>query len=132
MIGSILLSMLLGSLIGIERHQKHKSAGIRTMALICLGSCLYSQISVNFGLDQTRVIAQIVSGIGFIGAGVIFKSGLDIKGLTTAATIWVASAVGVMCGLMNFQYAIITTICIWVINILYSEFINNNNNNETQ
>ncbi len=128
MIESILLSMLLGSLIGIERHQKHKSAGIKTMALICLGSCLYSQISVNFGLDQTRVIAQIVSGIGFIGAGVIFKSGLDIKGLTTAATIWVTSAVGVMCGLMNFQYAIITTICVWVINILYGEFINNSNN----
>lgn len=123
MIPALLLSIFLGSLIGLERHQKHKAAGVTTMAMICLGACLYSLISYEFGLDQTRVIAQIVSGIGFIGAGVIFKTGLDVKGLTTAATIWVTSAVGVLCGLEKYQLAIIATILILIVNVLYSQFI---------
>jgi len=72
---SLLLSVFLGFLLGLERKSKHSSVGIRTMSLITLGSTIYSLISIHyFNSDPTRVIAQIVTGIGFLGAGIIFKS----------------------------------------------------------
>jgi putative Mg2+ transporter-C (MgtC) family protein len=125
MIWSLLLSVFLGFLIGIERESKHKSVGIRTLSLITLGSTIYTLISIyHFSADPTRVIAQIVSGIGFLGAGIIFKSGNSIIGLTTAATVWTSSAIGVLVGLGLYQLAFVSTILILIINTLFKYFKN--------
>lgn len=119
----LLLSVFLGFLIGLERESKHKSIGIRTVSLITLGSTIYSLISIYyFNADPTRVIAQIVSGIGFLGAGIIFKSGSEIKGLTTAATVWTSSGIGVLVGLGLYKLAIISTFLILIINTLFKYF----------
>jgi len=125
MIWSLLLSVFLGFLIGIERESKHKSVGTRTLSLITLGSTIYTLISIHhFNSDPTRVIAQIVSGIGFLGAGIIFKSGNSIIGLTTAATVWTSSAIGVLVGLGLYQLAFVSTILILIINTLFKYFKN--------
>lgn len=119
----LLLSVFLGFLIGLERESKHKSIGIRTVSLITLGSTIYSLISIYyFNADPTRVIAQIVSGIGFLGAGIIFKAGNQIKGLTTAATVWTSSGIGVLVGLGLYKLAIISTFLILIINTLFKYF----------
>lgn len=124
----LLLSVFLGFLIGLERESKHKSIGIRTVSLITLGSTIYSLISIYyFNADPTRVIAQIVSGIGFLGAGIIFKSGNNIVGLTTAATVWTSSAIGVLVGLGLYQLAFTATFLILIINTLFKYFKNEDN-----
>lgn len=103
----LLATFILCSLIGVERQIRQKSAGYRTHVLVGLGSCAFTLISAygfalvlgtEVKLDPSRIAAQIVSGIGFLGAGVIFKGRDVVRGLTTAATIWVAAAVGMACG----------------------------------
>jgi putative Mg2+ transporter-C (MgtC) family protein len=96
-IGRLLLAGLLGGLIGLERELRGYPAGIRTLALVALGSCLFTDISQLLG-GEDRVAAQIVTGIGFLGAGVIFREGYTVKGITTAATIWAAAAIGMAVG----------------------------------
>ena len=105
--GLLLATFVLCSLIGIERQVRQKSAGYRTHVLVGLGSCAFTLVSAyGFAfvmepgavLDPSRIAAQIVSGIGFLGAGVIFKGRDVVRGLTTAATIWVSAAVGMACG----------------------------------
>jgi putative Mg2+ transporter-C (MgtC) family protein len=109
----IVTGLLLGGLVGYDREQKMKNAGIKTNILICIGATLYTAISMvvqaKFGstIDPTRISAQIVSGIGFIGAGAIMHHKGNIVGLTTAATIWVVAAIGVTIG---FGYPVIATI----------------------
>lgn len=113
----LLLAAFLGGLIGMERQNHHKQSGIRTMALISVGSCAFSIISASFSnADPTRVIAQIVTGIGFLGAGIIFKSGMNVYGLTSAATIWCTAAIGVLVGIDMMQLALTLTFIILVIN----------------
>ncbi len=87
----------LGALIGLEREYRGYPAGIRTMALVCLGAALFTEMSPTFapGGDTARVAAQIVTGIGFLGAGVILREGFSIRGVTTAATIWTAASLGI-------------------------------------
>ncbi len=93
--GRLLLAGLLGALVGLERELRKNSAGIRTYAAISMGACAFGLISMHIAAsDPTRIPAQIVSGIGFIGAGIIFKSENRINGLTTAATIWATAAIG--------------------------------------
>jgi putative Mg2+ transporter-C (MgtC) family protein len=90
-----------GGLIGIERELKDKPAGFRTNILICLGASIYMAIGLLVPADQvdpTRIAAQVVTGIGFLGAGCIIQSGQHIRGLTTAATIWVVAAIGIVSG----------------------------------
>ncbi|POY36803.1 magnesium transporter MgtC [Solitalea longa] len=102
----ILLAFLLGALIGTERQLRHKMAGMRTNALVSVGAALFVILSVNITVDQSspaRVVAQIASGIGFLGAGVIMKDSFNITGLNTAATIWCSGAVGALCG-VGFWY----------------------------
>jgi putative Mg2+ transporter-C (MgtC) family protein len=103
----LLATFLLCSLVGIERQVRQKSAGYRTHVLVGLGSCAFTLVSAyGFSavfdsavtLDPSRIAAQVVSGIGFLGAGVIFKGRDVVRGLTTAATIWEAAAVGMACG----------------------------------
>ncbi len=111
----IVTALVLGGLVGFDREQKMKSAGIKTNILICIGATLYTAISVVFqkqhglAIDPTRISAQIVSGIGFLGAGAIMQGQGkgNIIGLTTAATIWVVAAIGVTIG---FGYPVIATI----------------------
>lgn len=93
----MVVAMAAGFLIGFERQWRHKSAGLRTHMLVAFGSALYVVLSVQLtrtGGDVTRIIGQVITGIGFLGGGIIFKEGLNIHGLTTAATIWCSSAVG--------------------------------------
>jgi putative Mg2+ transporter-C (MgtC) family protein len=94
----LLIAMAAGALIGLERQLHRKSAGLRTNSLVAMGSAMFVMLSYKVtgesGGDVTRIIAQIVTGIGFLGAGVILHQGLNIQGLTTAATIWCSSAIG--------------------------------------
>ncbi|MBI4440826.1 MgtC/SapB family protein [Candidatus Woesearchaeota archaeon] len=92
----LLFAAFLGYLMAYDRRQQGKGAGMRTFGMIATGSCLFSLVSANgfATADPARIAAQIVTGIGFIGAGVIWKNGSDIVGVTTAAGLWVAAAVG--------------------------------------
>ena len=96
----LLLSVLVGGIIGAEREYRSKSAGFRTMILICLGSTLFTLFSLELGKNSSpeRIAANIVVGIGFVGAGVIFRGDNRVNGITTAATIWVTAALGMGIG----------------------------------
>ena len=102
----LLLVIVVGGLIGAEREYRSKSAGFRTMILICLGSFLFTTFSIRIGGGETdRIASNIVTGIGFLGAGVIFKSDNRINGLTTAAAIWAVAALGM--GIADGEYEIV-------------------------
>lgn len=95
----LLSAMLVGALVGVEREYRNKSAGLRTMTLICLGSALFTLISAYFEEERSgRIAANIVTGIGFLGAGVIYKSDERVQGLTTATIIWVTASLGMAIG----------------------------------
>jgi putative Mg2+ transporter-C (MgtC) family protein len=104
-VGRIALAALLGGFIGLEREYRGYPAGVRTMALVCMGSALFADMSRVYG-GNDRIAAQIVSGIGFIGAGLIFREGYSVRGVTTAATIWATAAVGVALGAEGYIIAI--------------------------
>ena len=90
----------LGASIGFERQWRQKSAGLRTNTLVCLGSAAFVLLSIRIGGDATgRIASYIVSGIGFLGGGVIMKDGLTVRGLNTAATIWCSASVGALSAL---------------------------------
>ncbi len=120
----IFVSFLAGLLIGYTRRSY--PAGMRTFILICLGSTIFTIISIDpniFGqaasYDPSRIVSQIVTGIGFIGAGVIWKSDARIGGLTTAAAIWTTSAIGILIGIGNYGLSLITLALVMI--ILYSK-----------
>ncbi|MHC4720948.1 MAG: MgtC/SapB family protein [Planctomycetota bacterium] len=99
---SVLLAVVLGAAIGLEREASGKAAGLRTNVLICLGAAVFTIISRQMGrggdASMTRIAAQIVTGVGFIGAGAIIRDRAGIYGLTTAATIWLVASIGMACG----------------------------------
>ena len=97
MVGRLALAALLGAFVGIEREIRGYPAGVRTIALVALGSALFTEISTITGTED-RIAAGIVTGIGFLGAGVIFREGYTVRGITTAATVWSAAAVGMAVG----------------------------------
>lgn len=107
------LALLMGSLIGAEREWRHKLAGLKTNALVCVGSALFTcigyQAAATGHADPTRIAGQIASGIGFLGAGAILRDGLTIRGLTTAATVWCAAAIGTMAGAGMLVHAVVGT-----------------------
>ncbi|CAD7799373.1 hypothetical protein CHRY9390_00477 [Chryseobacterium aquaeductus] len=95
----IFISVILGLLIGAEREYRNKSAGLRTFILVCFGSCLFTILSIKIGIeDPDRLAANIITGIGFLGAGVIFKGDNKIDGITTATTIWATASIGMAVG----------------------------------
>jgi putative Mg2+ transporter-C (MgtC) family protein len=96
-VGRLALAALLGALMGLEREIRGYPAGVRTIALVAMGSALFTEISSITG-EEDRIAAGIVTGIGFLGAGVIFREGYTVRGITTAATIWSAAAVGMAVG----------------------------------
>ena len=106
------IAFLLGGIIGYERELEHKPAGLRTHILVCVGAAMFVVISESLSLasiplDQSRVIAGVAQGVGFLGAGTIFVAKRTVHGLTTAAGVWAASAVGVACGFGLWWVAII-------------------------
>ena len=107
---SLVISAILGSIIGYERHLHDKPAGLRTNALICMGSCVFTIISTSLpGSEPGRIAAQVVTGIGFLGAGSIIQSGGSVHGLTTAAGIWIVAAIGMACGARMYFIALVAT-----------------------
>ena len=116
------VAAVLGGAIGIERELREREAGLRTHLLVCIGSALFTIVSaygfsefltsgdVVIGADPTRIAAQIVTGIGFLGAGAIIRQGVSVRGLTTAATLWVAAAIGIACGAGYWSGAILGTV----------------------
>ncbi|MBS1734763.1 MAG: MgtC/SapB family protein [Bacteroidetes bacterium] len=107
------VAFIIGAVIGLEREFRSKPAGFRTMILISVGACLYTILSkeANAG-SSDRIASNIVTGIGFIGAGVIFKEGISVNGLTTAALIWITAALGMAIGYHNYPVAIVVTIMV--------------------
>ncbi|MBZ4192218.1 MgtC/SapB family protein [Niabella beijingensis] len=105
-----LLALLAGLILGLERELKDKAAGLKTISVICLGSALFSILSLKITgpyADGARIASYVVSGIGFLGAGVIFKDGINVSGLTTASVIWMAAAVGMSIGFGKIYLAAI-------------------------
>jgi len=95
------IAVVCGGIIGIERERRSKPAGFRTNILICLGASIYMSVGLlvpGSGVDATRIAAQVVTGIGFLGAGCIIQDGNQVRGLTSAATIWVVAAIGIVAG----------------------------------
>lgn len=113
LIQRLLLAAALGAALGIERELRQKSAGLRTNILIAVGSALFTVMSIELssgrGTDPARIAAQIVTGIGFLGAGAIMRTDAGVQGLTTAATVWVNAAVGVAAGGGRYHLALIAT-----------------------
>jgi putative Mg2+ transporter-C (MgtC) family protein len=119
------LAAALGGLIGIEREYHRKPAGLRTNILIALGSALFAIVSLELarlGGTSDRLAAQIVTGVGFLGAGTILRSGGHVQGLTTAATIWMNAAIGTACGIGLYAVAavgaVLTLIVLGVVRVL--------------
>lgn len=103
-----LMAVTAGIILGAERELKDKTAGLKTITVICLGSALFSIISYKVGMadhETTRIASYIVSGVGFLGAGVIFKDGFTVNGLTTAGIIWLSAAIGTAIGFGEFYLA---------------------------
>jgi len=112
----LLLSIALGGIIGLERQYREKAAGFRTIIIICLGTTVFSILSSKFGWgDPSRIAAGIVTGIGFLGAGVIIHNRGQISGLTTAATVWFAAALGMAVGLGEYLFAIASVVIVLLI-----------------
>lgn len=123
---NILFALLFGSLIGLERQFQLKEAGLRTNALVALGSSMFISISFLFpgNQDVTRIAAQIVTGIGFLGAGIMFKEGATVKGLNTAATVWCTAAIGSLSGAGYIRHAAAATALIIITHILLRPLAN--------
>ncbi len=124
-IARLLISLALGGLIGSERELRDKAAGFRTLMFICAGSALFTIFSARLaqagGADPTRIAAQIVSGIGFLGAGVILRERGEIRGLTTAATIWLTAALGVGVGGGQILFSTLATAVILLALFVFPE-----------
>ena len=114
------LAMTLGLVIGIERERREKPAGVRTVAMVTVGACLFTLVGqlLISGSNQdalSRVIQGVVTGVGFLGAGTIMKHDLHVEGLTTAATLWAVTGVGLACGAGYYFLAVAGTVALWVI-----------------
>lgn len=123
----LLLAAILGGMLGLERELKGKSAGLRTYMLVCLGAALFILVPEQAGIldtDLTRVIQGVIAGVGFLGAGTILKSSNEerVKGLTTAAGIWMTAAIGVAAGMGRGSSALLSTALALVILFILPRF----------
>ena len=136
---SLSIAIVLGFALGLERELTNKNAGLRTHIFVCLGSCVFTLLSIhgfptfaigdNVIIDQAtgvrdtaRIAAQIVTGIGFIGAGAVMRNGSSVHGITTAATLWLTAGIGMACGANQYIMAIITTCLSLLVLIGVKEF----------
>lgn len=128
----LLLSVLLSGLVGLEREAKGRAAGLRTHMLVCVGSCLMMLTGVYLAthyrgtmeIDPTRLAAQVVSGIGFLGAGTIIQFRDSVRGLTTAASVWAAGGIGLAVGGGFYIGAVATTVLVLVVLLMLHGFEN--------
>ncbi len=111
----LLLAVALGALIGFERELKRRPAGLRTHMLVSLGAAIFTIISISFDIEPSRVAAGIVAGIGFLGAGSIIAHKGHIRGITSAATLWVVAAIGLSIGVGQFMLAIIGALFVFAV-----------------
>ncbi|MPL67918.1 hypothetical protein SDC9_13621 [bioreactor metagenome] len=131
----LVAAAVFAGIIGYERQARHKAAGLRTNILVGVGSCLIMVLSINIyhsvegmtNADPARLAAQVVSGIGFLGAGSILKEGPTIKGLTTAASLWVVSGVGLAAGAGYYLGAFMTTVLVFLTLTILSRMENRDN-----
>jgi putative Mg2+ transporter-C (MgtC) family protein len=130
----IVLAAALGGAIGLERELREREAGLRTHMLVSVGAALFTMVSAyawtdwrfstqeGLVFDPTRIAAQVVTGIGFLGAGAIIRQGLSVRGLTTAATLWVVAAIGMAAGVGYYEAAFVTTalvlLSLWPLRVL--------------
>jgi putative Mg2+ transporter-C (MgtC) family protein len=135
----LLLSLALGGFIGYERERNNHAAGLRTHILVCLGSCLVMMLSMygfsafvdepNVRIDPARLAAQVITGIGFLGAGTIVMTGRGISGLTTAASVWVVMAIGLSVGAGFYFPAVVGSLMVlftlWGLNVVEKRYLNN-------
>src|SRR4051794_24869275 len=136
----LVLAAVLGGAVGVERELREREAGLRTHMMVAVGSALFTLVSAYgftdfvkaqgnlYRIDPTRIAAQIVTGVGFLGAGAIIRQGLSVRGLTTAATLWVVAAIGLACGAGYYDAAAMTTAVViaalWPLRILaYRVFV---------
>jgi putative Mg2+ transporter-C (MgtC) family protein len=117
---SLILSIVFGLIVGIEREYNHRPAGLHTHMLVSLGSCLFTIVSMSFNTSPTQIAAGIVSGIGFIGAGTIWAERDRVQGITTAASLWATAAIGLTVGIGDYLLA--ATVTLLVLIILVSKY----------
>lgn len=135
----IAIAVIIGTVIGIEREYKNRPAGMRTHVLVCLGACIIALIEDNLRYDMLqsanqgqisftvgRICAQVVSGIGFLGAGTIFMAENKIAGLTTAASLWNAACLGIAVGLGYYYVALIGCACVMVVLMILQQVVHVN------
>lgn len=115
----IIVAIICGLIIGLERQWRQHPAGLRTNSLISLGSCIFASLAslIENESSPTRVAGQIVTGVGFLAGGVILRDGLTVKGLTTAATIWCTAAIGTLVGCGFLLFALASTLCVLFLNL---------------
>ena len=129
-------AIVLGLIVGLERQWTRHQAGIMTNVIVCVGAYAYSAFSYianQTNVDVTRIAAQVVCGIGFLGAGLIIRDGTNIRGLSTAATIWTTAAIGILCTLPNILFAVLVAIAIVILHLILhplSIYINNRRSNQ--
>lgn len=119
-----IFSIVAGGILGLERELKDKKAGLKTIAVICLGATLFTMLSYRMGGEENHIAAYIVSGVGFIGAGAIFKEGFSISGLTTAGIVWLAAAIGMSIGFGQYYTAFIFLASCYVAVLAFPFFAN--------
>ena len=112
---ALLLAVVLGAIVGVEREKSHKPAGLRTNMLVSLGACLFAMMSTSFGAQPAQVAGGIVAGIGFIGAGTIWAEKDKVQGITTAASLWATAAIGLTTGIGDYPIAAIVTLLVVII-----------------
>jgi putative Mg2+ transporter-C (MgtC) family protein len=118
----LLISFVIGTAIGLEREYRSKAAGLRTMIMICLGSTIFTELSISMGgANADRIASTIVTGVGFLGAGVIFKDGMTITGITTATTIWISAALGMAVGAGEYFIAIVSSFVVLIVLIAFEK-----------
>ncbi len=113
----LFMALVLGAVVGIDREYRSKNAGFRTMMLISLGACLFTILSMSIGGVENgdRIAANIATGVGFLGAGVIFRSGVGVSGITTAAAIWAVAAIGMAAGAGHYWLGSVAAVAMLVV-----------------
>lgn len=111
----LLLAVALGALIGFERELKHRPAGLRTHMLVSLGATVFTVVSLSFDIEPSRIAAGIVTGIGFLGAGNIIAQRGHIRGVTSAATLWVVAGIGLCVGIGQYTIAVVSALLVFAI-----------------
>ena len=112
---TLLIAVGLGALVGFERELKHRPAGLRTHMLVSLGAAIFAIVSLSFDVEPARIAAGVVAGIGFLGAGSIIAHKGHVRGITSAATLWVVAAIGLTAGLGEYVIAIISAVFVFAI-----------------